>query len=80
MYVTYIEGLWGGQQGGFREDFLCSLFCISKVSQSRPGRETVGRGDNMSTSTGVGKSKAVSTDNQVGLEQLCACSGATGSR
>lgn len=78
-YVTYMGGLWGGQQGCFREDFLCSPLCISKVSQNRPGGETVGRGDNMSTSTEVGKSKAVRTDNQVGLEQLCACRVATAS-
>lgn len=79
VYVTYMGGLCGGQQGRFREDFLGSPLCISKVSQSWPGEETVGKGDNMSTSTKVEKSKAVSTDNQVSLKQLWVCRVATGS-
>lgn len=55
MYLTYLGELWGSSQRGFREDFLCSPYCISKVSQSRPGGDTMSRGGNMSSSTGVEK-------------------------
>lgn len=72
---------WGSRAVVSREDFVCSLYSTLKVSQSRPVGGTMGRRDNMSTITEVGKQQdsKYRQPGQRGLNSVCA-GGVAGTR